>query len=99
MNELTFKGLSINEDEKLCTIDEEDVGLSKSEYLLLTFLLKNRNKIFSREELIEAAWSERVLARAVDTAISRLRGKLGVYGKHIVTRPGFGYGFKEDIAQ
>lgn len=97
MNEITFKGLSINEDEKLCSIDKEDAGLSKSEYLLITFLLKNRNKIFSREELIEAAWSEPVTTRAVDTAISRLRGKLGVYGKHIITRPGFGYGFKEEI--
>lgn len=47
MNEITFKGLSINEDEKLCSIDKEDAGLSKSEYLLITFLLKNRNKIFS----------------------------------------------------
>lgn len=92
---LEYKTLQINEDEKLCYIDGEAIHLSKSEYLLLTFLLKNRNKIFSREELIESAWTEPVTVRAVDTAISRLRGKLGDYGKHIETRPGFGYGFIE----
>lgn len=94
---IEFNTLKVNEDEKLCYIDNESIKLTKTEYLLTIFLLKNRNKIFSREELIEGAWSEPVATRAVDTAISRLRGKLGVYGKHIITRPGFGYGFKEEI--
>lgn len=96
MNELTFNGLVINSDEKLCYIDNVALKLTKSEYNVLIFLLKNRNKIFSREELIEAAWTEPVTVRAVDTAMSRLRKKLGEYGKHIVTRLGFGYGFKEN---
>lgn len=94
---IEFNILKVNEDEKLCYINNESIKLTKTEYLLITFLLKNRNKIFSREELIEAAWSEPVTSRAVDTAISRLRGKLGDYGKHIITRPGFGYGFKEEV--
>lgn len=94
---IVFKTLKINEDEKLCYIDDELINLTKSEYLLLTFLLTHRNKIFSREELIEAAWKEKVNVRAVDTAVSRLRGKLDDYSKHIITRPGFGYGFKEEV--
>ena len=95
MNELAFEGLVINTDEKLCYVDGTALKLTKSEYNVLNFLLSNRNKIFSREELIEAAWTEPVTVRAVDTAMSRLRKKLGEYGKHIVTRLGFGYGFKE----
>ena len=94
---ITFQDLTINTDEKLCYIKREAIKLTKSEYNVLIFLLKNRNKIFSREELIEAAWTEPVTVRAVDTAMSRLRKKLGEYGKHIVTRLGFGYGFKEII--
>lgn len=93
----TFKDLTINSDEKLCYIKREALKLTKSEYNVLNFLLENRNKIFSREELIEAAWAEPVTTRAVDTAMSRLRKKLGEYGKHIITRLGFGYGFKENI--
>lgn len=96
MNELTFAGLVINTDEKLCYVDGVALKLTKSEYNVLNFLLNNRNKILSREELIEAAWTEPVTVRAVDTAMSRLRKKLGDYGKHIITRLGFGYGFKED---
>lgn len=92
----TFQDLTINTDEKLCYIKGEALKLTKSEYNVLNFLLENRNKIFSREELIEAAWAEPVTVRAVDTAMSRLRKKLGEYGKHIVTRLGFGYGFKEN---
>lgn len=94
---ITFQDLTINTDEKLCYIKEEVIKLTKSEYNVLIFLLKNHNKIFSREELIEAAWTEPVTVKAVDTAMSRLRKKLGEYGKHIVTRLGFGYGFKEII--
>ena len=92
---LEFKTLKIDENQKTCVIGEEPIHLSKSEYLLLTFLLKNRNKIFSREELIESAWAKPVIVRAVDTAISRLRSKLKIYSKNIETRPGFGYGFIE----
>lgn len=93
----TFQELTINTDEKLCYIKKEALKLTKSEYNVLNFLLENRNKIFSREELIEAAWTELVTTRAVDTAMSRLRKKLGEYSKHIITRLGFGYGFKENL--
>lgn len=93
---IQYNTLKINEDEKLCYVDGVALKLTKSEYNVLMFLLSNRNKIFSREELIEAAWTEPVTVRAVDTAMSRLRKKLGEYGKHIVTRLGFGYGFKEN---
>lgn len=93
---IEFQNLKINEDEKLCYINNKAINLTKSEYHVLVFLLTNRNKIFSREELIEAAWTEPVTVRAVDTAMSRLRKKLGGYGKHIITRLGFGYGFKEN---
>lgn len=95
MDKLNFNGLVINTDEKLCYTDGVALKLTKSEYNVLYFLLKNRNKIFSREEFIEAAWTEPVTVRAVDTAMSRLRKKLGDYGKHIVSRIGFGYGFME----
>lgn len=94
---IEYNTLKINEDEKLCYIDNKPINLTKSEYHVLVFLLTNRNKIFSREELIKAAWTEPVTARAVDTAMSRLRKKLGDYSKHIVSRIGFGYGFIEVI--
>ena len=92
---ITFKELTINSDGKLCYIKGEALKLTKSEYNVLNFLLEHRNKIFSREELIEAAWTEPVTIRAFDTTMSRLRKKLGEYSKHIITR--LGYEFKENI--
>ena len=96
MKEIEFKGIKINTDEKLCYINSSPVKLTRSEYKVLTFLMSNPNKIFSREELIKEAWTRKVSGRAVDTAMSRLRKKLGEYGKYIVTRLGFGYGFFEE---
>ena len=64
---------------------------------LLMFFLTHRNRIYSREEIINEVWDKNVIVtnRTVDTNLTRLRKKLGEYGKHIETRVGFGYGFKE----
>lgn len=97
MGDIIFKDLKLNSDEKLYYFKDNAMNLTKLEYNLLTFLLENRNKIFSREEIIKEVWKEPVAIRAVDTTLSRLRKKLEEYGKHIITRQGFGYGFKEDL--
>lgn len=95
MNNLEYKGLIINQDQKLCTIDGGEVSLTKKEYELLVFFLENSNKVYSREELT-SLWSDTMGERSIDVMISRLRKKLGEYGKCIVTRAGFGYIFKKD---
>ena len=58
-------------------------------------LLCNPGRVFSREEILQRIWPEEVvvLDRVVDVNITRLRSKLGEYGKNIITRPGYGYGF------
>lgn len=91
----TFKELTINADEKLCYLKGNIVNLSKSEYNMLNLLMNNKNKIFTREEIIKEAWDKNVSNRAVDTTVSRLRKKLDDYGNYIVSRTGFGYGFME----
>ena len=64
---------------------------------MILFFLTHRNRIYSREEIISKVWGEDVVVthRTIDTNITRLRKKLGEYGNNIVTRQGFGYGFKE----
>jgi two-component system phosphate regulon response regulator PhoB len=61
------------------------------------FFLTHRTRIYSREEIIDEVWGGDVVIsnRTIDTNITRLRKKLGDYGNNIVTRQGFGYGFKE----
>ena len=84
-------------DDKVCTLDGVDLNLTKTELELMTFFLTHRNRIYSREEIIKQIWPDDVIVttRAIDTNIARLRKKLGRYGNNIVTRMGFGYGFKE----
>lgn len=99
MNNIQFKNLKINLDEKTCFLDDTEIRLTKMEFNLLVFLLSNRNKVFSQQELIQSVWGEtaKITNRAVDTTISRLRKKLMDLSKHVITRLGFGYGFKEDL--
>ena len=93
MNEITFKDLKVNLDTKTCYISDEEVNTSKTEYNLLVFLLSNKDKVYTRKEIMKSVWESGVSLRAVDTTVSRLRKKLGPVGKHITTRLGFGYGF------
>lgn len=96
-SDVTFKGLRIDRNDKEVYIDNELVALTRTEYDILLFFLTHRNRIYSREELIKNVWGDDVVVtgRTIDTNITRLRKKLGDYDKYIVTRQGFGYGFKE----
>lgn len=97
--DITFQGLRIDRNEKLCFLHGSEINLTKTEFDILLFLLSHRNRIYSREEIISKVWSDDVVVtnRTIDTNIARLRKKIGEYGNNIVTRLGFGYGFKEDI--
>lgn len=95
MNELVFKGLNLNLDIKVCTIRNEKINLTKNEFNLLGFLIKNKNKIHSRQEIINNVWGSKVSLRTVDTTMSRLRKKIKDLGKYLITRLGFGYGILE----
>jgi two-component system, OmpR family, alkaline phosphatase synthesis response regulator PhoP len=95
MNELIFKELKLNLNIKVCIIGGEEINLTKNEFNLLEFLIKNKNKIFSRQEILNNVWSSRVSLRTVDTTISRLRNKMKDLGKYLKTRLGFGYGILE----
>lgn len=93
----SYKGLFIDGKKKICAIDGQELQLTRTEYDMLLFFISNRGNIFSREEIIARVWGDSVVIsnRTIDTNITRLRKKLGEYGNCIVTRQGFGYGFRE----
>ena len=96
-NVLKVDGLCLDLEFKRCTIDGEDVKLTRKEYELLAYLISHRGKICSREQILARVWSDEVvvLDRTIDVNITRLRSKIGAYGAYIVTRSGFGYGFRD----
>lgn len=96
-SDITFKGLRLDRNDKECYLDGEQITLTRTEFELLLFFLTHRNRILSREEIIRGVWGDDVVVseRSVDTNVTQLRKKLGVYEKYLTTRQGFGYGFKE----
>ena len=94
--QLQYKGLVINIPQKKVTIDGEETSLTKKEFEILLLLLQNKGRVFSREDILAKVWNDEVyvLDRTIDVNITRLRKKIGSYGKYIVTRLGYGYCFE-----
>ena len=85
-----------NRFQKKVTIDGEETSLTKKEFEILLLLLQNQGRVFSREDILAKVWNDEVyvLDRTIDVNITRLRKKIGSYGKYIVTRLGYGYCFE-----
>ena len=96
--QLTYRTLVLNIVKKKVSIDGEEVALTKKEFEILLLLLQNKGRVFSREDILHRIWSDEVyvLDRTIDVNITRLRKKIGVYGKCIVTRLGYGYCFEAE---
>ena len=96
-NMLEVEELVLDMEFKKCTIDGDEVRLTRKEFELLAYLIRHRGKICSREQILSRVWSDEVvvLDRTIDVNITRLRSKIGEYGAYIVTRSGFGYGFRD----
>ena len=92
-NAVRFKGIQIDTDAKVVTVDGSAVSFTRTEYQLLKLFMENQGKVFSREQLIEAVWPDDVIVteRTVDVNITRIRKKIGPYAENLVTRAGFGY--------
>ena len=81
---------------KNVTLKDQPILLTKKEFEILSTMVKSPNRIFSREDFLTRVWTDDgyVLERTVDVHITRLRKKLGDFGKHIVNRSGYGYCFE-----
>ena len=92
---IDYEALHLDLTGKSLTIDGHTVPLTRTEFDLLSVLLRNPGRVFSRNELIGRVWPDGVIItdRSVDVNITRLRKKLGRYAGKIVTRSGFGYCF------
>lgn len=93
---LRYEGLELNLRNKTCLLGGKALALTKKEYEILALFLGHPGEIFSREKILSSVWSDEVIVldRTIDVNITRLRRKIGIYGEHIVTRLGYGYGFE-----
>lgn len=95
---LVYKELVLDTIKKKVSISGMGIALTKKEFEILYLLLQNKGRVFSRETILEKVWQEEVyvLDRTIDVNITRLRKKIGAYGKCIVTRLGYGYCFETE---
>jgi DNA-binding response OmpR family regulator len=91
------KHLVADFDAIAVTVDGRPIRLTRREFELLQFLVQNRNRVISRDRLLERVWGyeHAVETRSVDVHVGRLRGKLGAAANQIETVVGLGYRFVE----
>ncbi|MDD2591775.1 MAG: response regulator transcription factor [Erysipelotrichaceae bacterium] len=99
---LNIDNLTIDLDAYIVNIGDNNVKLTKKEIELLWTLANNRNKVFTRDNLLNSLWGYDYFgeSRTVDTHIKRLRSKLEQYPHpnwDITTIWGVGYKFEDTI--
>lgn len=96
----TFNDLKINDYTKTVTLGDEEISLTSTEYKLLLYLLKNKNKVLSRMDILEAVWGVDydLATNVVDVYINYLRKKVDIKpdDKIIHTVIGMGYVLREN---
>ena len=97
VQQLSYETLQMSLENKKVTLDGIEIPFTKKEFEILKLFLENKNRVFSRDEILSRVWSDEVIVldRTIDVNITRLRKKIGQYGKNIVTRLGYGYCFEE----
>jgi len=91
------KHLVADFDAVAISVNGEAIRLTRREFELLRYLVENRNRVLSRDRLLERVWGydRFVETRSVDVHVGRLRGKLREAGRQIETVVGLGYRFVE----
>ncbi len=94
---VTYRGthLVADFDAVAVAVEGRPVRLTRREFELLRYLVQNKNRVGSRDRLLERVWGydRLVETRSVDVHVGRLRGKLGTAGRQVETVIGLGYRF------
>lgn len=92
-----FHSLILDDKKHLVLIDDTEIELSKKEYDLLFFLLRNKGLVISRDKILDEVWGTSYYLgdRTVDVYVSKLREKLPQISSYIKTIKGVGYKLDE----
>lgn len=73
-----YRGLTLNRETHVCTLDEKPVDLTPIEFSILWTLCKNRGRVISSEELFKEVWGEKYFTgnNTVMVHIRHLREKM-----------------------
>lgn len=89
------KGISIDKERYMVTKNGEELSLPKKEFELLSLLMSQPGRVFTRESILSSVWGNDVIVgdRTIDVHIRKLREKLG--DNYFKTVKGVGYKFND----
>lgn len=93
---ITIGELNINTMSYEVKVENKIINMSPKEYELLYYLIENKNRVCTREKILDRVWGYDYMGdyRVVDTHIKKLRSKLGACSKFIKTIIRVGYMFE-----
>lgn len=94
---MVSQGILIDRERHRCTVGDQPLDLTPSEFGLLETLLRQPGRVFSRSELIDSALGgdSLVLERTIDVHVRALRKKMGGYAELVETVRGIGYRLRD----
>ena len=97
-NELNAGDVKIDIDREQVFSGDKEIKLTKKEYMVLEYLIRNKGQLISRNQLLEHAWDRNVdiFTNVVDSHIKNLRKKLRDSSNILESVYGSGYRIKDD---
>ena len=91
LNKIKYENYIIDTEKRIVTQDNKEINLTTLEFDLLNMFITNKNKSFSRDDILSIIWGENYFGtdRVVDDLIRRLRKKMP--NLNINTMYGYGY--------
>jgi DNA-binding response OmpR family regulator len=98
LNEISFNEIRANTDEKQAYVNDKLLNLTKKEYDLIVFFITNRNRIITKESIVEHLWGDDVILTDsfdfVYTHVKNLRKKIMSAGGKNYIKCIYGFGYK-----
>jgi len=94
--EIRCQDIVILPDERRILKNDSEIELTVKEYDFLLYLVENKNRVFTREQLINSIWGYDYAGdtRAIDDLVKRIRKKLSDAGSRLEIVTVWGYGYK-----
>ncbi len=96
----SFGDLTYDTDKNAIFRNGKELRLTQTELRMFSFMIKNPEKVYSRDNLLTEVWGfdDEVETRVTDETLRRIRKKLSLAGSNVNVVTVWGYGFRLEIA-